>query len=115
MDGIDGRKHLVEETLDHLDGNMGSKPARIGNGAYNQLQLDIYGELLDAAYLYNKHGAPISYDLWTSLTPRHFERRAHMPEDAKEAIGHGVRAKRSKSGAVSFDVLEPESTHAAVQ
>jgi GH15 family glucan-1,4-alpha-glucosidase len=56
MDGIDGRKHLVEETLDHLDGYMGSKPARIGNGAYNQLQLDIYGELLDAAYLYNKHG-----------------------------------------------------------
>ena len=38
-----------------------------------------------------------------------------MPEDAKEAIGHGVRAKRSKSGAVSFDVLEPEPTHAAVQ
>jgi hypothetical protein len=33
MDGIDGRKHLVEETLDHLDGYMGSKPARIGNGA----------------------------------------------------------------------------------
>jgi GH15 family glucan-1,4-alpha-glucosidase len=67
MYGIDGRKHLVEETLDHLDGYMGSKPVRIGNGAYNQLQLDIYGELLDAAYLYNKHGAPISYDLWTSL------------------------------------------------
>ena len=67
MYGIDGRKHLIEETLDHLDGYMGSKPVRIGNGAYNQLQLDIYGELLDAAYLYNKHGSPISYDLWTSL------------------------------------------------
>jgi GH15 family glucan-1,4-alpha-glucosidase len=67
MYGIDGRKHLLEERLDHLDGYMGSKPVRIGNGAYNQLQLDIYGELLDAAYLYNKHGAPISYDLWTSL------------------------------------------------
>jgi hypothetical protein len=38
-----------------------------------------------------------------------------MPEDAKEAIGHGVKAKRSKSGAVSFDVLEMEATHAAVQ
>ncbi|HWS95661.1 MAG TPA: glycoside hydrolase family 15 protein, partial [Candidatus Methylomirabilis sp.] len=67
MYGIDGRKHLIEETLDHLDGYKGSKPVRIGNGAYNQLQLDIYGELLDAAYLYNKHGSPISYDLWTSL------------------------------------------------
>jgi GH15 family glucan-1,4-alpha-glucosidase len=67
MYGIDGRKHLIEETLDHLDGYMGSRPVRIGNGAYNQLQLDIYGALLDAAYLYNKYGAPISYDLWTSL------------------------------------------------
>jgi predicted phage-related endonuclease len=40
------------------------------------------------------------------------ELKALMPEDAKEAIGHGVKAKRSKSGAVSFDVLEPEATHA---
>ena len=38
-----------------------------------------------------------------------------MPEDAKEAIGHGIRAKRSKSGAVSFDVLNAEVAHAAVQ
>jgi hypothetical protein len=38
-----------------------------------------------------------------------------MPEDAKEAIGHGVRAKRSKTGAVTFDVLETEVTHAPVQ
>ena len=43
------------------------------------------------------------------------ELKALMPEDAKEAIGHGVKAKRSKSGAVSFDVLETEATHAAVQ
>jgi GH15 family glucan-1,4-alpha-glucosidase len=40
---------------------------RIGNGAYNQLQLDIYGELLDAVYIYNKNGAPIAYDHWKSL------------------------------------------------
>ncbi len=38
-----------------------------------------------------------------------------MPEDAKEAIGHGVRAKRSKSGAVSFDLLEAEGSHASLQ
>jgi hypothetical protein len=43
------------------------------------------------------------------------ELRALMPDDAKEAIGHGVRAKRSKSGAVSFDVLAREATHASVQ
>jgi predicted phage-related endonuclease len=43
------------------------------------------------------------------------ELKALMPEDAKEAIGHGVRAKRSKSGAISFDVLDTEASHAAVQ
>jgi len=43
------------------------------------------------------------------------ELKALMPEDAKEAIGHGVRAKRSKTGAVSFDLLEAEASHAAVQ
>jgi predicted phage-related endonuclease len=43
------------------------------------------------------------------------ELKALMPEDAKEAIGHGVRAKRSKAGAVSFDVLETEAAHAPVQ
>ena len=43
------------------------------------------------------------------------ELKALVPEDAREAIGHGVRAKRSESGAVSFDVLETEATHAPVQ
>ena len=41
--------------------------------------------------------------------------RALMPEDAKEAIGHGIRAKRSKSGAISFDLFEVEGSHAALQ
>jgi GH15 family glucan-1,4-alpha-glucosidase len=65
--GIDGRHALDEEQLDHLDGYRGSRPVRIGNGAYGQLQLDIYGELMDSAYLYNKYGSPISFDLWTDL------------------------------------------------
>ena len=43
------------------------------------------------------------------------ELKALIPEDAKEAIGHGVRAKRSRAGAVSFDVLETEASHAAIQ
>ena len=67
MYGVDGRQELAEETLDHLEGYKGSSPVRIGNGAYNQLQLDIYGELLDSVYLYNKYGSPISSDLWGHL------------------------------------------------
>ena len=67
MYGIDGRSDLTEETLDHLEGYRGSRPVRIGNGAYDQLQLDIYGELMDAVYLYNKYGDPIWYELWTHL------------------------------------------------
>jgi GH15 family glucan-1,4-alpha-glucosidase len=67
MYGIDGRKELTEDTLDHFEGYMGSKPVRVGNAAYRQLQLDIYGELMDAAYLFNKYGEPISYDIWLSL------------------------------------------------
>lgn len=68
MYGIDGRHQLTETTLDHLEGYQGSRPVRIGNGAYNQLQLDIYGELLDSVYLYNKYGSAISYDFWQHLT-----------------------------------------------
>jgi len=64
--GIDGRHELREEILD-LDGYRGSRPVRIGNAAVDQLQLDINGELLDSLYLFNKHGAPISYDLWVYL------------------------------------------------
>ncbi len=67
MYGIDGRHKLTEETLDHLEGYRGSSPVRIGNGAYNQLQLDIYGELMDSVYLYNKYGEAISYDMWQYL------------------------------------------------
>jgi GH15 family glucan-1,4-alpha-glucosidase len=67
MYGIDGRHDLVEETLDHLDGYCGSKPVRIGNAAYGHLQLDIYGELMDSLYLYDKYGAPLSYDMWSTV------------------------------------------------
>ncbi len=67
MYGIDGRADLPEETLDHLDGYRGSRPVRVGNAAAKQLQLDVYGELMDSVYLYNKYGSPISYDLWQHL------------------------------------------------
>src|SRR5258707_3174487 len=64
MYGIDGRQKLDELTLDHLRGYEHSGPVRIGNAAYQQLQLDIYGEMMDAIYLANKYGDPISYAGW---------------------------------------------------
>ena len=67
MYALDGRHDLTEHTLGHLEGYRGSSPIRIGNGAYDQLQLDIYGELMDSVYLYDKYGKPISYELWKNL------------------------------------------------
>jgi GH15 family glucan-1,4-alpha-glucosidase len=64
MYGIDGRCDLTEHTLDHLDGYMGSRPVRVGNGAYSQLQLDIYGELLFFLERYDAEVEPIYNDLW---------------------------------------------------
>ena len=65
--GIDGRRTLTEFELDHLEGYKGSRPVRIGNGASTQLQLDIYGELLDAVYLYDKYGTPIAWEFWQDI------------------------------------------------
>jgi GH15 family glucan-1,4-alpha-glucosidase len=65
--GIDGRAELREEELPHLSGYRDSHPVRLGNGAYDQLQLDLYGAVLDAAYLHNRYGAPLNYDVWQSL------------------------------------------------
>lgn len=64
---IDGRLDLKEEHLDHWEGYKGSGPVRIGNGAFDQIQLDICGELMDSVYLYDKYGDFISYDFWTHL------------------------------------------------
>ena len=64
MYSINGEHDLEEIELSHLEGYRGSAPVRIGNGASNHLQLDIYGELMDAIYLYNKYGRPISWNMW---------------------------------------------------
>jgi GH15 family glucan-1,4-alpha-glucosidase len=66
MYGIDGRHDLPESFLQHWEGYQGSSPVRIGNAAARQLQLDIYGELLDSVYIYNRL-EPISYDFWKNL------------------------------------------------
>ncbi|HET7624735.1 MAG TPA: glycoside hydrolase family 15 protein [Verrucomicrobiae bacterium] len=68
MYGIDGSHDLTESQLKHFEGYKKSSPVRIGNGAYDQLQLDIYGELMDSVYIYNNAGEPISYDFWVNLT-----------------------------------------------
>ncbi len=68
MYAVDGGEVMEEQILDHLEGYRGSSPVRIGNQAHEQLQLDIYGELIDAVYLIDKYGAPISYDMWQHLT-----------------------------------------------
>jgi GH15 family glucan-1,4-alpha-glucosidase len=64
---VDGRSDLEEEVLEHWEGYAGSRPVRIGNAAATQLQLDIYGELIDAIYVHNKYGGPIYYDAWEDL------------------------------------------------
>lgn len=64
---IRGECDIPEVELDHLEGYKGSKPVRVGNAAVFHTQLDIYGELLDSIYLYNKHGNPITYDQWASI------------------------------------------------
>ena len=65
--GIDGRHDIPEQILSDLAGYRGSSPVRIGNRAHNQLQLDMYGALLDAVYLFNKYANPISAELWKDL------------------------------------------------
>jgi GH15 family glucan-1,4-alpha-glucosidase len=68
MYGIDGRTDLPETQLDHLEGYEGSAPVRVGNAAVQQLQLDIYGALIDSIYLYNKWGRPISSGVWDDVS-----------------------------------------------
>ncbi|MGH3795282.1 MAG: glycoside hydrolase family 15 protein [Pseudonocardiaceae bacterium] len=65
---VDGSSDLVEETLDHWEGYRGSRPVRIGNGAADQLQLDIYGEALDSIYFADQRGLRVGHSGWTSLT-----------------------------------------------
>jgi GH15 family glucan-1,4-alpha-glucosidase len=64
---VDGSSDLTEETLDHFEGWRGSRPVRIGNGAADQLQLDIYGEALDAVAKIDARGLQTAYQGWTAV------------------------------------------------
>jgi len=67
MYGVDGGRELPERTLPHLSGYRDSAPVRVGNGAVNQLQLDVYGEVLDMAYRWSRT-TPIGEGTWWSLS-----------------------------------------------
>ena len=64
---IDGSSDLTEEVLAHWEGYRGSAPVRIGNGAADQLQLDIYGEALDSMYVADQHGVSVSHHGWQRI------------------------------------------------
>ncbi|MEW2074682.1 MULTISPECIES: glycoside hydrolase family 15 protein [unclassified Streptomyces] len=68
MYGIDGRTDLPERELGHLEGHHGSAPVRVGNAAADQLQLDVYGALIDSIYLYDKWAEPVSSEQWDHVT-----------------------------------------------
>jgi GH15 family glucan-1,4-alpha-glucosidase len=79
MYAVDGSENIPETVLDHLEGYQGSRPVRIGNNAVGQRQIDVYGELMDSVYLYNRD-VPISYDLWIGLCRRLDWLAAHWKE-----------------------------------
>lgn len=64
---IDGNPNIEETELKQFEGYRKSKPVRIGNGAAHQIQIDIYGELIDTIYIYNKSYKPITYEFWTLI------------------------------------------------
>ena len=67
MYGIGGETELTESTLDHLSGYGGAKPVRIGNGAYNQQQHDVWGMLLDSICEHQRQGGQIPVRLWEGI------------------------------------------------
>lgn len=67
MYGVGGEKQLTESTLDHLTGYDGASPVRIGNGAFDQRQNDVYGAVLDSVYLHTQIGGHLPQRLWPVL------------------------------------------------
>ncbi len=67
MYGVDGERELDEHTLDHLSGYEGARPVRIGNGAYDQQQHDVWGALLDSVYLHTRSRDWLDERVWPIL------------------------------------------------
>jgi GH15 family glucan-1,4-alpha-glucosidase len=90
---VDGGQELDEIALDSLSGYRNSRPVRIGNGAHDQLQLDIYGALADATYLSNKYGDAISYDGWQQIqrAAEWLQKNWHRPDEGIWEVRGGRR------------------------
>ncbi|MBY8847604.1 glycoside hydrolase family 15 protein [Saccharothrix sp. MB29] len=82
MYGLGGERHLVEWEVDWLSGYQGARPVRIGNAAYRQLQLDVYGEVMDALHLARERGLGETPDSWAMQRGmmRHLETVWQMPD-----------------------------------
>ena len=82
---MDGHTNLKVYELKYLVGYRGTKPVRVGNAAHQQFQLDIYGELIDTIYLYNKDGGAITYELWQEIA-----RQVNFVVDNWQLPDHGI-------------------------
>ncbi len=80
MYAVGGERELVEDELNHLSGYDGARPVRIGNGAYNQRQHDIWGTMLDSVYLHAKSREQMSDQLWPVLKMQVEEAIKHWRE-----------------------------------
>ena len=97
---IGGGSHLPEQTLDHLEGYRGSRPVRVGNAAFDQKQLDVYGGVLDAAHLYHERTRrSVRADWWDELsfmadeTVRHWRDPDHGIWEVRGGKRHFLHSK----------------------
>ena len=89
---VDGSSELDEYELDHLEGYRGSRPVRVGNAASTQFQLDVYGELIDTVYLYNRHNDSITYEFWMDI-----REIVNFVCENWQKKGHGIWEVRSET------------------
>ncbi|TDE10555.1 glycoside hydrolase family 15 protein [Dyadobacter psychrotolerans] len=85
MYAIDGSHDLKESELSHLEGYKKSLPVRIGNAAQDQLQIDIYGELIDTIYIYNKQHSAVTYEFWETIV-----KQIEMVIENWQKADHGI-------------------------